>query len=133
MWTTARTPLDSAVMFEYREQVHAISMSPSIGPVRGGTEVLLLGSWPAGARSVMCTVGEQTVRCIVVSSSSARCTMPASSRARAVLVHARGTADAVGASQVPGIEYEYVAAPVPMRLVPSQGPLHGAECGDGCG
>ena len=43
--------LDSAAVFEYRAEAQVISMSPSIGPVGGGTAVQLLGSWPAGLGS----------------------------------------------------------------------------------
>ena len=119
--------LDSAAVFEYRAEAQVISMSPSIGPVGGGTAVQLLGSWPAGLGSMSCTVGLLSVRCGVVSSSSVQCMMPASSRAGAVPVHVRDTTNAVGAGLVARLEYEYVATPVPMRLVPSQGPLHGGN------
>ena len=118
---------DGRVVFEYQARVHASDIAPSVGPVRGGTEVRLLGRWPAQGSLVMYGVGEQSVQCVVSSSSTARCTMPVNDRAGAVFVHVRGTEDAARVSQLEALKYEYVGEPRPQRLVPSQGPVRGGS------
>ena len=55
----SQAQLDGKAMFEYREGVRAIRLAPSIGPVQGGTEVLLQRSWAVERGSVVCSVGKQ--------------------------------------------------------------------------
>ena len=110
---------DDGLVFVFREEQRAVSMSPSVGPAGGGTvvTVALVGMHEASA--VWGRFGKQRVAGTRLSGSSVAFVSPPSGEG-IVQVEMVGAADGGGA-----LEFEYAAMPQVVELVPSMGPVDG--------
>ena len=101
-----------------------VSLTPSRGPVEGGSVVMIevAGGMSPGEEKVTCVFGGKRVQGQVVEETGVECVATGGTGAGKVQVAVEGVSGLTGV-----LDFEYYFAPVINRLVPSRGSLGGGS------
>jgi len=108
--------------FALEAQRSMVSLTPSRGPVQGGSLVTIevVGGISSGAESVTCVFGGSRVQGHVLEGTRVECMSTGVTAAGKVKVGVEGVSGLVGS-----LDFEFYFGPVVSRLVPSRGALSG--------
>ena len=115
---------DRRTVFLYSSMVQGIRAVPSMGPVRGGTSVTVVGSGLGVSGGMRCWFGGSAVLASGVNETAVSCVCPAAGGARVVQLMLRQLR-LPPAADAAAVAFRYVQGALLDRMLPSSGPLAG--------